>query len=153
MSKIQDSLSLFEKNVAKMLDLVGTLSEDQINWKMKLVLDDERWSVRQIVAHMEEVNYFWLAQFKEILAGSSRNCGRTAADYEARLKAVHEADNRPLADITTHIKKSMPLIRETLGAMTDEQMNMLVPVEGAPQKVPLGFMINHVYPEHAEEHI
>jgi hypothetical protein len=153
MSKIEESLSLFEKNTAKMFDIVDGLTEDQINWKMKLVLDDERWSVNQIIAHVEEVNYFWLSQFEEMLVNPTRSCGRSEEDFVIRQKAVDKADERKLSEMVENIKKSLPIIRDTLGTMTDEQMGLLFPVIGSPSEVPMGFMINHVYPEHVEFHI
>jgi uncharacterized damage-inducible protein DinB len=156
MSEIEKLLSIFERETAKMLDLVGILTEEQLDWRIPLGKDEESWSVRQIVAHIEEVNYFWYPQFKEALINPSTKLGRSAEDYVIRQTAVDKADSHDLSAQVENIKKSVPVIRAALGNMKDEQMDLEFPMKGVPDeesaKINIGFLISHVYPEHIDEH-
>jgi len=157
MSEIEKLLSTFETATARLLDLVSTLTEDQLDWRIPPGKDEESWSIRQIIAHIEEVNYFWYPQFTKALADPSTKLGRSAEDYVIRQMAVDTADDRDLAAMVENIKKSVPVIRAALGNMKDEQMDLEFSMKDVPDeesaKINIGFLISHVYPEHIEEHI
>ncbi|GAB6108004.1 DinB family protein [Fusibacter bizertensis] len=155
MREIQNALDVFEKESAKMFELIKDLTDDQINWKMSLVLDDVRWSVREIMAHMEEVNNFWLKQFKEALENPDRHLGRTEEEFEIRQIAVDQSSKRDFNEIVENVKLTVPLVRAVLGNITDDQWEAQYSIVGQPEEVKLhlGFFIDHCYPEHVDFHI
>ncbi len=153
MSEIDEMLTLFEKNTAKMLDMIAGLAEDQINWKLPSVENEEHWSIRQIIAHNEEVNYFWFPQFQEALINPSTKLGRANEGNKIRQMAVDKADERELSEMVENIKKSLPIIRNALGNITNEQLKLVFPMKDVEAKMPIGFLINHVYPEHVDSHM
>lgn len=153
MSEIEEMLSLFEKNTAQMLAMIAGLTEDQINWKLPPVENEEHWSIRQIIAHIEEVNYFWVPQFQEALMNPSTKLGRADEGNKIRQRAVDKADERELSVMVENIKKSLPIIRNALGNMTNEQLKLVFPMKDVETNVPIGFLINHVYPEHVDTHM
>ncbi|OCT12148.1 hypothetical protein A8709_30310 [Paenibacillus pectinilyticus] len=157
MSKIEQTLSEFEKHLAEMLTLIDSLTEEQLNWKLfSPVGSNEYWSIRQMIAHVEEVNYFWLPQIKELIANPSRRFGRALEEWAVRKAAVDKANERELSDMLGRIKESIPFIRQELGSITDEQMDLpITPLQEVPPgyEFTLSFLVNHVYPEHIEAHI
>lgn len=60
MSKVDIELTKFEEKTKVILNRVNGLTRDQIDWKLELPLGDDYWSVRQILAHLEEVNRYWI---------------------------------------------------------------------------------------------
>lgn len=152
MSMIDNAISQFEDNVQEMVQIIDGLTQDQIDWKMIIPLGDDYWSVREIVAHVEEVNYFWPDKIKGLIADPTGRCDRTPAELEDRLEAVAKAKDREWPELYESFKKSVGNMCQALSDVTDEQFGiMLEPAPG--YTAPLAFIINHVYPEHVEEHI
>lgn len=141
MSKIDAALTDFEKKVNVVLDRVNGLTQDQIDWKLEIPLGDDYWSVRQILAHIEEVNIFWIPRIKNLLVDPSSFIGRSPEDLEVRAKAVDTAYDRELPEILNGIKESVKNVRRELGGMTDEQYEDIAAI------------FEHVYPDHIDEHL
>ncbi len=152
MNKIEVAISKFEEQMLELYKILDGLTQDQIEWKLVLPLGDDYWSVREIVAHVEEVNYFWPPKLKALLADPTGVVERTPAELDARQQAVTNAKTREWSELYTALKKSADNMRNELSLLTDEQFSTMI--EPAPgHKLPLSFLINHVYGEHVEEHI
>lgn len=141
MSKIDASLSEFETKTGAILERVHGLTKDQVDWKLELPLGDDYWSVRQILAHIEEVNYYWIPCIKRLLVDPNGSIGRSPEEMEAREKAIDTAYDRELSEILEGISKSTSNVRKEFGRITDEQYDGVAGI------------FEHVYPEHVDEHL
>ena len=153
MSKIDAVISKFNKLNDELFEIVDGLTEGQINWKLQVPLGDDYWSVRQILAHIEEVNFYWIHLLREAINNPTGFAARSPEDMKKRQDAVDNAINRDLSAITYGVKKSIFEANKMLETITDEEYDTMLGKPDDPRSVPYSWLINHVYPEHIEEHI
>lgn len=152
MSKIEELKKKYENQQQVLFELLEPLSQDQMDWKLVLPLGDDYWSVREILAHIEEVNCFWINKIEGLIKNPRSEARRTDADMAARQTAISTAYDRELSILLADLHSSFDTANKNLECITDEQLATII--EPAPdQKVPLSFLVSHVYPEHVEEHI
>lgn len=143
----------YQVNLEKLYTIIDGLTDDQMDWKLIIPLGDDYWSVRQILAHIEEVNSFWVGKLHRLIADPQNvSAERNEEELEARQKAVDEAYDKEIQAIMDGIKTSAQAAIDDLKTLTDEEL--AVTTEPAPGvKLPITFLIDHVYADHIDMHI
>lgn len=146
-------LATYQENLKKLFKQIDGLTDDQMDWKLVIPLGDDYWSVRQILAHVEEVNSFWVKKLRRLIDDPTHvPVERTEEELAERSKAVDTAYERDIADIIAGIKTSAAAAVKSLMELKDEDMN--IQLQATPEvKIPLSFLVKHVYPDHIEEHM
>lgn len=145
-------VSDYQKNLTKMFETIEGLTDDQMDWKLVLPLGDDYWSVRQILAHVEEVNTFWIEKLGRLIRDPENTpAERTEEELAARSKAIDTAYERDINEIIAGIKSSAETAMKYVMTLTEDDLG--VNLAAAPGvKVPVSFLVKHVYPDHIEEH-
>ena len=77
---------------------------------------------------------------------------RTEEELAIRSKAVDTAYDRDISDIIAGVKSSAEAAIKNMMSLTAE--DLAVQVNATPEvKVPVSFLVKHVYPDHIEEHM
>lgn len=146
-------VATYQENLKKLFARIEGLTADQMDWKLVIPLGDDYWSVRQILAHVEEVNTFWVGKLRRLIDDPEHvPAERTPEELEVRSKAVDTAYDRDIADIIAGVKSSAEAAIKNMMSLTAE--DLAVQVNATPEvKVPVSFLVKHVYPDHIEEHL
>ena len=146
-------ITTYQENLKKLFQQIDGLTQDQMDWKLVLPLGDDYWSVRQILAHIEEVNGFWVEKLQRLIADPENTpVERTEEELAIRAKAVDTAYDRDINEIIAGIKSSAEAAVKNLMKLKEDELN--IQLSATPEvKVPLSFIVKHVYPDHIEEHM
>lgn len=150
---IMGIVSDYQKNLTRLFETIDGLTDDQMDWKLVLPLGDDYWSVRQILAHIEEVNLFWIDKLRRLIDDPANTpAERTEEELAVRSKAIDTAYDRDVKDIITGIKSSAETAVKNLMTLSEDELNINLNAALGVQ-VPISFLVKHVYPDHIEEHI
>jgi uncharacterized damage-inducible protein DinB len=147
-SQIKQYEESIVQSLAKMVELVKDLPEEQIRWKPSA----EEWSVMETLCHVEEAAHYWLDELERVVAHPSE-WGRGIQD-EKRLAAVAQADQRQVADVLSKVGQIQDRVKEVFAKLSDEQMKIEAPHRNPKFGVkPVSFLVEHFLVEHMDIHV
>ncbi|WP_067930125.1 DinB family protein [Alicyclobacillus kakegawensis] len=133
----------------EMLNTVAPLPETVIRFQPAA----DKWTILQVLAHVEEANTFWMSELKATLADPARKWGRTL-QHESRLGAVARAHDRSTQDVVEGVRSTQDLIDRTLSSITDQDLQVRADhVNPKFGNQPLSFLLDHFLVEHISGHI
>ncbi|MCL6637968.1 MAG: DinB family protein [Alicyclobacillus sp.] len=113
----------------------------------------DRWTVREIAAHVEEAMVYWAHEFAASARQPDRKWGRTLQD-EQRLQAVAGAPQRTWQDIQNGLVRAQQTLQQTFQQFDDSALDVQAPAANPKFGVkPLSFLVDHFIVEHLQGHL
>ncbi|MET3291105.1 UNVERIFIED_CONTAM: putative damage-inducible protein DinB [Brevibacillus sp. OAP136] len=149
MSRIQKATEETCALLKEIVNVTGTLSEEQIRWKPS----DESWSIMEVLCHVEEAIPYWLYEMQRVIQSPGTEWGR-GLQHEGRLEAVAAAPQRSVTDVRYNLQGSLPEIERILLSFTDDDLAIEAPSRNPRFGTkPMSFVVDHLVVEHLEKHL
>jgi acylpyruvate hydrolase len=116
--KVKEYATKINENINKIISIAKEQSDEVIQWKPS----EDKWSISQILSHVEEANRFWLAELKRTVAISETKWGR-GLDHSERLAAVTGVSQDAEA-VLNKIESFKTTIRQTLVSLNDRDLEI-----------------------------
>ena len=146
--KVKEYANKINERINKLV-AIAQEQEEVIQWKPS----NEKWSILQVLSHMEEANRFWLQELKRTIANPEIKWGR-GFDHKERLAAVADTTNVRTKEVIQKISAFKTVIRQSLIALNDSDLTIEAthknPKFGTK---PLSFLLDHFMVEHLDAHI
>lgn len=135
--------------LGEILELAKNQSEEVVRWKPS----EDKWSIMEILCHIEEAHRFWLHELERTVKNPEINYGR-GLDHNERLEAVKHTDIIPTEEVINKLHRFKSTIRSSLLALNDNDLKMdATHVNPKFGKRPLAFLLDHFMVAHQNNHI
>ncbi len=146
---VKEAINSIQETTDQIVQVSKGLSEQLIRWKPA----EDRWSIMEVLCHVEEVIPYWLKELQAVVASPGIEWGRGIQD-EVRLAAVARADQRSVKDVLQTIESSKKIIQEILGSISDDDLKI-----ESPSRNPrfgtksMEYIVDHLLVEHLAKHL
>nr|WP_268871141.1 DinB family protein [Halalkalibacterium ligniniphilum] len=147
--KLKQYANKVNERVEQLYQLIKELPEEVIRWKPSA----EKWSILQVLSHVEEANRYWTGELKRTAANPHRKWGR-GLEHPERMAALESIDNVSIEEKLLKLKRYKASIRSTFLNLNDLDLSLETTHRNPKFGVmPLQFLIEHFMVEHLEKHI
>jgi hypothetical protein len=138
-----------ESSIIQLVDLVEGTPDNQLYWKPS----EQEWSLIEVLAHVEEVVNYWVAELEQVISSPGTAWGR-GMEAPARLEAVRNAPNRTLDDVKIGINKAKAYTVGAFERIKEEDLNIESPHRNPKFGIKsMRFLVDHFLVEHLEKHV
>lgn len=138
-----------ENSINLLVNLVEGIPDNQLYWKP----NEQEWSLMEVLAHVEEVVNYWIAELEQVISSPGSAWGR-GMDAPARLEAVRNAPNRSFDDVKKGINKAKVYTDAAFDRIKEEDLNIVSPHRNPKFGIkPMRFLVDHFLVEHLEKHV
>ncbi|WP_026961600.1 DinB family protein [Alicyclobacillus herbarius] len=149
MEHVEEYRTRIHQLLDEMIAIVTPLSESAVRFQPA----PEKWSILEVLAHVEEANTFWMKELAATLARPQRRWGRTL-QHESRLGAVAAAPKRRVEDVIEGVRVSQDLVDRVLASVRDADLEIRADhVNPKFGNQPMSFLLDHFLIEHITGHI
>ncbi|HZG84562.1 DinB family protein [Paenibacillus sp.] len=145
---VKDSILSIQQTTDQIVRTCERLPQEVLLWKPS----EEKWSVMEVLCHVEEVVPYWLAELQETIESPQRSWGR-GLQHEGRLAAVAVAHERNASEVLRNITNSKRQVEDVLGAISEDELG--IEAESRNPRFgtkPLSFIVEHLLKEHLVTH-
>ncbi|RNB85376.1 DinB family protein [Brevibacillus nitrificans] len=146
---MEQAIQSIHASLDKIVNASQDLPEEALRWKPA----DDKWSVMEVLCHVEEATPYWLDEIKRLVKAPGEEWGR-GLQHEGRLAAVARAAEREKQEVLRYIIEGKKEVVEVLAGLTEDNLNCKSRSRNPRFGVrPLSFIIEHLLVEHLETHI
>lgn len=148
MSRVDNYIKTINQEIDNIVDTVTNLPEEKIRWKP----DNDVWSIKEILAHVEEANNYWMSELKKTINAPDRKWGR-GLQHEGRLSGVKRADQLDTDEIIKKVEDTKKTVEEAFSSI--KEADLKIEAEHVNPKFgikPLTFLVDHFMVEHLQGH-
>ena len=146
---IQQAIMSIQQTIDEIVRVSKELPEDVVRWKPA----EDKWSILQVLCHVEEATPFWLKELKAVVQNPGIEWGR-GLQHEGRLAAVNQADQRNIPDVLAGIEQSKSDVQTTLSSLSEDDLNIESPSRNPRFGTkPMAFIVDHLLVEHLDTHL
>ncbi|WP_019636440.1 DinB family protein [Paenibacillus fonticola] len=145
---MQDAIESTQRSLEQIITTSKGLSPELIKWKPA----EDKWSVMEVLVHMDEALPYWLDEITRLLDKPGTEWGRGLQD-EKRLAALASAGQRSLHEVLASLEQIIQRVEQVLGPITSDQLQQESPSRNPRFGTkPLSFVIQHLVVDHANSH-